>query len=306
MVSNILERVAVTGSTGFLGRHLVKALRQRGYAPSLLEHSTLDLTDPSAVTEKLVEQRPSMVFHLAGTRGVGNPHVWSTCAELNVAATVHLLDAAQRVGVERIVIIGSADEYGNQPGPLSEDLDVKPTSPYAASKAAATRFAQAMFERDGCPVVILRPFTVYGPGQPSNMFVAEAVECAVNDEPFRMTEGRQRRDLVYVDDAIVAFIEAAVAPGIEGQIINVGSGKAHALREVAELVWQISGSRGELMIGARAAGNTELHDTWADVRRANELLGWSAEVSLEDGLTRTIEFAGAMRSLMSQSECVKD
>ena len=214
-----------------------------------------------------------------------------------------LLIAARSAGVERIIIIGSADEYGNQvvEGPLNESLELHPVSPYAMSKAAATGVALAMHASNGLPVVILRPFTVYGPGQPRNMFVSEAIDCAVRGEAFRMSEGCQTRDLVYIDDAIRAFLAAAQAPDVEGKVINIGSGRAYALRDVAELIWRLSETRAPLMIGARNAGADELHDTWADVTRARALLGWEATTSLEEGLRLTIEWATA-EHLTTQAE----
>lgn len=303
--SVLLSRIAVTGAGGFLGRHLARVLDARGCKPLLLVHSSLengspegmrrvslDLTERAAVEAVLELERPQTIFHLAGTRGIGaGALTWSRCVELNVASTVHLLEAAQRAGVERIIIIGTADEYGHQPGPLHEGLPLAPVSPYAVSKAVATQFAQAMHSRNECPVVILRPFTIYGPGQPANMFVSEAINCAIRGEPFRMTEGRQRRDLIYVDDAIDAFLAAAEAPGIEGRVINIGSGEAHALRDIAQMIWRLSETEAELIIGARSAGAAETHDTWADIARAREHLNWTPRHSLEDGLLRMINWA---------------
>jgi nucleoside-diphosphate-sugar epimerase len=316
--SSFPPRIAVTGAGGFLGQHLAKALVERGGNPLLFVHSSserglpeglrrvaLDLTERAAVGSVLELERPQIIFHLAGTRGIGaGALTWSRCVELNVDSTVHLLEASQRAGVERVVIIGTADEYGNQGGPLGEDLPLAPASPYAVSKAVATQLAQAMHARDDCPVVILRPFTVYGPGQPANMFVSEAIDCAVRGAAFRMTEGRQRRDLIYVDDAIEAFIAAAAAPGVEGKVINIGSGEAYALRDVAKMVWRLSGTEAELMIGARPGAATELHDTWADIARAKELLGWSPSIGLEEGLTRMIGWVRE-RFAKAESECLR-
>jgi dTDP-L-rhamnose 4-epimerase len=135
------------------------------------------------------------------------------------------------------------------------------------------------------------------------MFVSEAIDCAVRGLPFRMTEGRQKRDLIYVDDAISAFIAAAESPSVDGQIINIGSGEAHALRDVAQLIWQLSGTDAPLMIGARSAGATELHDTWADIERAQEMINWAPQVSLEDGLTQMIAWARTQIEPM-EKECL--
>jgi nucleoside-diphosphate-sugar epimerase len=154
-----------------------------------------------------------------------------------------------------------------------------------------------MHASEGCPVVILRPFSVYGPHQPGYMFVAEAIDCALSGQPFRMTHGRQKRDLVYVDDVVRALIAAARTEGLEGQAINIGSGRPLPLRDVAALILRLSESRAPLLIGARNAPAEETHDTWADISLARRLLDWEPRVELEDGLRRTIQWARREASL---------
>jgi UDP-glucose 4-epimerase len=304
--SHWFERIAVTGGTGFIGRHLVRALIENGACPALLTRSPrsimdwsdavrcvpMDLADSEAIPDILAAEKPDLLFHLAGTRGRGHPLGDSVaCAELNVCGTVRILDAARRAGVRRIVMISSADVFGGASGPLDEDVPLQPTSPYGISMATAARFAQAMHAAEGCPVVVLRAFSVYGPGQPGDMFVASAVSAAVEGLPFRMTEGWQRRDLVFVDDVVTALLEAARTPGIEGRVIHIGSGQAHRLRDLATLIWRLTESSAPLMIGARPAPAHELHDTWADISLARRLLGWEPGTELETGLRATIDWA---------------
>lgn len=310
------KKIAITGAGGFLGKHLARALAERNDEPLLLVRSQsedglpyglrqleLDFTDRQAIDAVLDHEGPDIIFHLAGTRGVGaGEHTWSTCVDLNVTSTVHLLESAQRNNVSRVVIIGSADEYGNQPGPLSEDLPLAPVSPYAVSKALATQIAQHIHSREACPVIILRPFTIFGPEQPSKMFVRDAIDCAVNGLPFRMTGGTQRRDLLYVDDAISAMLAAATAPGIEGKLINIGSGKSYALRDVASRVWELVCPDSPLMIGALEGTAGQLHDTWADISLAERLLGWSPRIELDEGLKRMIAWAQNQKTLNSRAD----
>ncbi len=303
------EKILITGGTGFIGRHLLGALCAQGYQPAALTRKLerveslpaferqqvrwieIDVTDRSAVFNLIQSEKPAVIYHLAGTRGTGEAvRAKQECAELNVRATASLLEATKGTGVRRVVITGSADEYGNQAGPLKESFPVQPLSAYGLSKAEATRQALEMFERDGVPVVILRPFTVYGPRQPRRMFVAAAIECAVNGLQFEMSEGTQRRDLIFVDDVVRALLAASGAPEIEGRVINLGSGKAVRLRDVAQLIWQLSDTRAPLDIGARPASAGEMQDTWADITLAHQLLDWQPRVSLEEGLCRTIEW----------------
>ena len=299
-----LENVLITGGTGFIGLHLARALAARGAEPLLTARSaspatipadligrvrweSLDLLDAAAVERTLERERPTTVIHLAGTRGRGGADAIAHCAEVNVSATARLIAVATRAGVGRIVTTGSAEEYGNQPGPLHEELLLQPETPYGISRAASTRLAKTMAAA-GCPVTVLRPFTVYGPGQPLEMFVADAIRCAVQGLPFQMTHGRQRRDLVHVEDVARAYLAAVEAPEAVGHVINIGSGEPHQLCDVARWIWELAGSSAPLEIGARPAPAAELHDTWADINLARRLLHWQPEVELRAGLRAVI------------------
>jgi dTDP-glucose 4,6-dehydratase len=122
------------------------------------------------------------------------------------------------------------------------------------------------------------------------MFVAEAIESAVRNITFQMSRGEQRRDLIFVSDIVSGIIAAASVKGIEGQVINLGTGRAHQLRDVAEAIWKITKTEAPLAIGARPAPQEELHDTWADITIARRLLDWEPQVDLESGLQKTIRF----------------
>jgi len=303
------QNVAITGSTGFIGGRLLDGLLSEGSRPIVLARSPgppqiqpwsdariqwepVDINDSDALRAVLERVRPDVLFHIAGTRGRSGEESASTaCAEVNVHLAIRVLDAATEAGVGRIVTVGSAEEYGPQSVPYHEEMGWRATSPYGISKAAATGFALAMHAEDGCPVVVVRPFTVYGPRQPAHMFISQAVTAAVAEEPFEMSHGEQRRDLVYIDDVVRAFLAASRAPGVEGRVINVGSGSAHRLRDVAEMIWEISGTSAPLKIGARQVASDQFQDTWADITLAQRLLGWSPSVDLQTGLEETLDWA---------------
>lgn len=302
-----LEPVALTGATGFIGKHLVSALVDAGCRPVVLARSPhealsgpcedlpwahIELTNRSSVLETIERVRPATLIHLAGTRGRGDASgAQAACDAVNLHATVALLEAAMKVGIRRIVMLGSAEEYGRQAGPQHEGLPSKATSRYGVSKAAATARALSMHSEAKCPIVIVRPFSVYGPGQPRDMFISLAIDSAIRGLEFKMSLGEQRRDLIYISDVTRGLLAAARIPGIEGQVINLGSGESHRLRDVAERIWELTNSRAPLLIGARSASDEELYDTCADITIARRLLDWRPEVSLEDGLARTISAA---------------
>jgi nucleoside-diphosphate-sugar epimerase len=297
--------VVITGGTGFLGGHLARLLLGRGVQPLLVSRSAraeqlppdlrgsvrleaVDLCGDGAVDDLLSRERPTTLFHLAGARG-REAGAGARCAEVNVAVTARLLEAAMRHAVSRVVMTGSAEEYGPQPAPQRETLAPQPTTLYGITKACGTALALALAEQ-GCPVTVVRPFTVYGPGQPAEMFLASAVAAAVEGRPFRMTEGRQRRDLVFVTDVAEALLAAALRRSAVGRVINAGSGVSSPLCEVARQIWRLAEAASPLETGARPAPAHELYDTCADLTLARELLQWSPRTDLETGLRATLDY----------------
>jgi nucleoside-diphosphate-sugar epimerase len=306
MTSSIFERTLITGGTGFIGSNLISELLTINCSPTVLTRDKqettaselqqkkttlieLDITDYSAVKNFILNFRPTLIINLAATHG-RDVASGQTIYKVNYEAVENLLKASAEAKVEKVILFGSADEYGYQPIPQSENMSLLPNSEYAASKARMTRFARKMYQDSGLPVVVLRPFTVYGMNQPKGMFLSDAIGCALKHLPFEMSEGRQKRDYIFISDFVRAIMQASRTPNIEGEVFNIGSGQAFPLREIAEKVWEITGAEKSLLkIGARTAQRSELHDTCADIAKAKTLLDWQPEVALEDGLRETIK-----------------
>lgn len=300
------EKILVTGGTGFLGRAVLDELIARGARPFVLSRNpaqeflnrysekinliTADVLDETVLEQVFAEIRPDKIVHLAGCAGKENKA--DILDEINYTATVKVLELARHWQVKRIVLTGTADEYGFQTAPQTETLAAMPVSDYAVSKNKAVEHALLQYEKHRLPIVVLRPFTIYGDGQPPAMFVAQAVECAVKNLPFEMSEGFQKRDLLFVTDLADAMMKALTAKNIEGEVYNVGSGTAIPLRDLARKIWRIAGADLEnLKIGARRTNRNELHDTQADIAKIRAAFDWQPKVSLEDGLEIIIEKA---------------
>jgi nucleoside-diphosphate-sugar epimerase len=131
------------------------------------------------------------------------------------------------------------------------------------------------------------------------MFVAEALEAALLNSDLRMTLGTQKRDLVFIDDVTRGLISAAGAPGIEGQVINLGSGVAQMLSYVAERIWLLTGATSRIILGGRSGAADSIADTWADISLARKLLGWNPGFDLDQGLSETITW---MRQKLARQE----
>lgn len=299
------QQILVTGATGFIGRNLLVKLIENKIRPSVLcrksdkillepeekanlEIKELDLLDFNRLEDEILEINPKIVVHLAGATRFDRENAEKSFA-INYTATVRLLDILAKTDVQRIILIGTADEYGNSPTPFREEMETKPLSDYAISKNRANLYALKLFENVGLPIVILRIFTIYGYSQPKNMFLVQLIEHCLRNEVFEMTDGLQKRDYVYISDAARAIYKAIFAPDIEGKIINIGSGNSIRLRDVAEKVWEIyRADRNLLQVGKRFKPNTEGFDTQADITRAKKLLDWQPTIDFETGLREMI------------------
>ena len=171
----------------------------------------------------------------------------------------------------------------------SRDCCLDPFNAYAASKVAAWAFGRTYWRAHSLPVVTVRPFQVYGPGQPDQTLIPLAIRAAQAGEDFPMTPGEQERDFIYLNDVAEGMLAAAEAPGIKGESIVLGTGQTHAIRQAVTRVWEIAGARGRMLLGALPYRPGEAMRTVADADRAARLTGWRARVSLEDGLRRTVE-----------------
>jgi nucleoside-diphosphate-sugar epimerase len=294
------RRVLVTGATGFIGGRLIRRFEEAGVGYTAVHHGSpapmdsrgrwlkLDLADAAETGSMVAGARPDVVFHLAGVRGAERSLAFAEHAfRENLLASHHLLvELGRRARAHRIVIMGSSEEYGRQEKlPCTEDLPDAPVSPYSASKAAVTRFALLYHELFDMPVVVLRPFVVYGPGQGSGMLIPSLLEALGRGERFRMTPGEQTRDFIYVDDVVDAMIAASVADGAVGEIFNVCSGQERRIRDVAEVAARVAGTDGgSLDIGALQYRQNEVWRLVGSNEKARRILAWSPRVELEEGL----------------------
>lgn len=268
--------IAVTGASGFLGRALVARLEASGARARATDLDTLDVRDaaPAAAFAGC-----EVVVHLAALTGVApSLHHPDAYRRTNVAGTANVVAAAVAAGVRRLVLASSSSVYGECPAPAAEDRPVAPLSPYGETKVAAEAVVRAAV--DIPERVVLRPFTVYGPGQRPDMLIARllAGEAGVRVFPFA-------RDLTYVAEVVdgigAAATVAAVGVG-EVVVCNLGSGRPVAADELLDAIGAVTGRRPDVEWVAGRAG--EPARTWADPAVGRERLGLGTPRPLVDGL----------------------
>ena len=187
----------------------------------------------------------------------------------------------------------SSEVYGTAlRTPIDEEHPLQGQSPYSASKIGADKLAESFYRAYDLPVVTLRPFNTYGPRQSARAVIPTIITQALSGDTIHLGNLEARRDLTYVSDTVEAFLKVGLVEGVEGETINLGTGDEVSVRELAELVCELVGSRASIQVDeARLRpAKSEVERLLADNRRARERIGWSPQVELREGLGRTIEW----------------
>lgn len=298
-------RALVTGSSGFVGGHLVRRLLAEGHEVTGIdarEPATpaegwrdvrLDLRDDEGVARVVAETVPEVVYHLAAQASVAismrEPRL---DIEANVIATVQLARAAAEAGARRIVFTSSGGAiFGEAPAvPATDETPLAPRSIYGASKAAAERYLAIVGSETGLEVAVVRPANIYGPAQDPHGeagVVAIFAERMLRGEPVTIFgTGGDTRDYVYVDDVVDAHVRAATAPDPATAV--VGTGVETSTRRIFDLLAERTGYQRDPEVAPERPG--DLRRSALDPAHARAVWGWEPRVSLEEGLTRTVEW----------------
>ena len=313
-----MGRVLVTGCAGFIGSHVAERLLEDGhevvgadcltafYDPARKARTLERLSDHHGFEQRRIDlagepldellDGVEAVFHLAGQPGVRQsfddpaPYVRN-----NVNATRRLLAAAGRASLAAFVYASSSSIYGDGAAPrrMRESDRPAPLSPYAHTKVAVERLAEAAFRDHGVPTIGMRYFSVYGPRQRPDMAFQRFLERAVRGEPLEILgDGSQRRDFTYVGDVVEATLSAA-RRGRPGAVYNVGGGQPATLSRVISLLGELL--ERELTIDYRRPAPGDPHATAADTGRARRELGFEPRTELARGVALQLDWLLAER-----------
>ena len=309
------RRVLVTGAGGFIPGQLVQRLVTDGADVRALvrynsrnDRGTLDWLEPEVrdavrimagdlrdiESVEHATEGAEIVFHLGALIAIPysyvNPRDYF---ETNVLGTLNVAQAARRHGVERVVHTSTSEVYGSaRTVPITEEHPLEPQSPYAASKVGADKLMDSWHRSFDLPVTILRPFNTYGPHQSARAIIPTIISQALAGGALRLGSLHPRRDLTFVSDTVAGFVAAASAPEAVGRTIQLGTGYDVSIGDIVERVSTLLGRPLEVELDearVRPAAS-EVERLIADPALARQLLGWKAEVDLDEGLRRTTEW----------------
>ena len=254
-----------------------------------------DIEQPAALEKVFAAHRIDAVINLAARAGVRasieNPQVYVTT---NVTGTLNILEAMRRHGVRKFVLASSSSLYAGQPMPFIEDQPVNaPVSPYAATKKAAEMLAYSYHHLHKIDCSVLRYFTVYGPASRPDMGLLRFTRWIDEGRPIELFgDGSQARDFTYIDDIARGTIASLRPLGYE--IINLGGGMNPV--PVSTLIMKLEALLGrKAQLDIKPFHAADLMTTWADIGKAGRLLGWKPEVTLDEGLKRSVDWYRANR-----------
>ena len=307
--------ILVTGAGGFIGSHLAETLVRAGASvrafvryTSRGDYGWLEAADPEVVRELEVFRGDlanpeavggaiagrEVVFHLGALSPIPysylHPREFVTA---KVTGTLNVLEAARRAEVKRVVHTSTSEVYGTaQEIPITEEHRLHPQSPYAATKVAADQLALSYQRSFATPVAIVRPFNTFGPRQSARAVIPTIITQALSRETIELGATTTTRDFLYVGDTVAGMMRAGAADGIEGEVINLGTGVEVSIAEVVQRVLKLLGSDVPVSLDddRLRPPDSEVERLVAGTEKAKALLDWAPEIDLDEGLRQTISW----------------
>ncbi|KGP75870.1 NAD-dependent dehydratase [Desulfosporosinus sp. Tol-M] len=316
----INKKILVTGADGFIGSHLTEELLKLGcsirafvlynsfnswgwldYTPKSLQDNleifSGDIRDPHGVQEAM--KGCEVVIHLAALIAIPySYHSPDTYVDTNIKGTLNILQAARKLGVEKVIHTSTSEVYGTARfTPINEEHPLQGQSPYSATKIAADQMALAFHNSFDTPVAVIRPFNTYGPRQSARAVIPTVVtQIAGGQRKIKLGSTHPTRDFNYVQDTVQGFIALAESDTSVGKVINIGSNYEISIGELVGLIAEIMQVKIEILteqVRLRPE-KSEVERLWADNTKAKKLLGWEPEYAghegLKRGLTETINW----------------
>lgn len=302
------NKVLVTGGAGFIGSTLVRKLLSMKYHVTVLDDLSIGHTENLPKNAKLrlikgdvrdfdlvsrVIRNHPYVVHLAAQAFIPFSYQMPLqVAEVNALGSINVLKTCIDSEVKRLVHISSSEVYGPaQYVPMNEKHPIQPYSTYSVAKVAADLWAQTFFWEHKLPVAILRPFNTFGPHESLPYFIPEMIRQCLKEPIINVGNLETSRDFTYVEDTANAMVKALETENIEGEIINIGTGKTHKMKDVLALIKKETHVKEKQVVLDKSRFRPRDVETLVtDNSKARKILGWTPTTTFEEGIRKTIKW----------------
>lgn len=298
----LVEKILIVGGTGFIGRNLALKALDKGYLVTVLslnkpsenfkiknvEYIQCNLIHFERLQKKLTKRTFHYVINLGGYVDHSNfLNGGFDVVNTHLIGVLNIIKVLDWNCLKQFIQIGSSDEYGKNTAPQNENIMGDVISPYSFSKLSITNLLKMLHEYEKFPMVVLRLFLVYGPGQNIERFIPQVIHGCLSGNQFPVSMGEQQRDFCYIDDITSGIILSLNNEKAIGEVINLGSGNPISVKNIIQKIMTLVGSGNPIFgeIEYRVDENMKLY---ADVNKAKKILNWYPQVSLEEGLKNTI------------------
>lgn len=298
MVTN--QRILITGARGFLGSHIIAHAKAAGLdviagyrEASGAGTAALDICDVESVEAAFRETSPAFVIHCAAYGVNYTEQDPERALAVNVHGSLSVLKAAASHNVRRFVHIGSCFEYGSRPDPIPEDAPLNPTGLYGATKAAATLLMRERAHALGIPLVVARPFGLWGPGEAGHRLIPQIIAACVSRSALKLTPCEVIRDYMYVEDAAANLLALTLKGDVPaGNTINVATGQRTVLRDFVLSIASFFSAEDLMQFGALPYRPTEMPSLVADAKLMHRFLGGGPTTPVAEGVRRMVVRSG--------------
>ena len=309
------KKVFVTGAGGFIGSHVVEELVNNGASVTALVHYNAssyinnlrflpaeilskvdikfgDVTD--AFQMQSLTKNCDLILHLAALIGI--PYSYAAPAAYvaaNINGTLNMVEAAKNNSIKKIVVTSTSETYGTAIyAPIDEKHPMQGQSPYSATKIGADKIAESYYLSFNTPVCVFRPFNTFGPRQSMRAVIPTIITQALTSKDIKLGSLSPVRDMLFVKDTARGFLMAGADERSIGEVISVGTGRGATVGEIAEMILKITGVDKKIVEDSQRIRpeKSEVFKLICDNAKAKELLDWTPQFSLEEGLKETVEF----------------
>ena len=281
-----MTSIAVTGSSGFIGHHLMKKLKERKFNVIALDlKNNVDISNWDHIKNL---KNIDLIFHLAGKTYV--PYAYKEPKEFyaaNVLGTLNILELCRKINAR--MVYTSSYIYGEPKKlPINEDHPINGTNPYTRSKIISEDLCRGYSNDFGVKIIIIRPFNVYGINQSKNFLIPSIIEQIKKNKEIVLKDPTPKRDYVYIDDLIDAFIKSIYLENYVLEIFNIGSGISISVNEIVNMIT----GRFKYAITVKFTGEkriNEISDTVADIKKAKKILKWNPKINFKSGIKKIIK-----------------